>query len=431
MTPWNYTTADGSVTVEERVARNRVLYLWWRDAGNWRKKSLSRGCRGDRGALMADVVQWAKEQADKKAAELMLSIGKVDGSPKKPLTLEGSAAVLVDTTRGKYPHDTPHRRELLRALTFAVSVVGGSKTWDSFDVDDYKAVWRSKIQQALRSTKATHSTAKGHGAALSIVKSLVAIASALREGKRIQHSSAHPPKKWREQIAVDWQGFANSDRPPKRFQPRHTPDEMLKLLRECDRVDPRFGLLLYLGAELRLGQVARARRSDLKVDGSLLETPGSGKKEGAKVDLTDGMVRKLSHAFDTWLSTLERRYQADGVDYYLFPAGRAVHKIGGNWDPKSLDGQEPVSREWVLKHFHLCEDAAGVRRLKGRGAYGVKRQAVDKALEEGISDDAVMNLGGWTSSRMPREVYRDKQIRHGAKEARAQRARIRGESKEQ
>lgn len=66
--------------------------------------------------------------------------------------------------------------------------------------------------------------------------------------------------------------------------------------------------------------------------------------------------------------------------------------------------------------------------MPGRGAYGVKRAAVDAAKAEGISREGLKAHGGWTDTQMPDQVYADQELEAARREAAAVRARIRGEN---
>jgi len=67
------------------------------------------------------------------------------------------------------------------------------------------------------------------------------------------------------------------------------------------------------------------------------------------------------------------------------------------------------------------------RSVKGRGAYGLKRQSVDAAKAAGISREGLQRLGGWTDTQMPDRVYADQEADYARDEARQIRAKIRGE----
>jgi hypothetical protein len=71
-----------------------------------------------------------------------------------------------------------------------------------------------------------------------------------------------------------------------------------------------------------------------------------------------------------------------------------------------------------------------VTHIFGRGAYGIRRVAVDAAVERGISQDALKEHGGWTDTQMPERIYREQERLKAKAEARDVRASIRGEDLE-
>ena len=66
--------------------------------------------------------------------------------------------------------------------------------------------------------------------------------------------------------------------------------------------------------------------------------------------------------------------------------------------------------------------------MKGRGWYGVRRQAADEAKRQGISGEGLMQHGGWTDTQVPDAIYADQEAEYARAEAAAVRAEIRGES---
>ena len=80
-----------------------------------------------------------------------------------------------------------------------------------------------------------------------------------------------------------------------------------------------------LGAELRLGQVARARRRDLSSERRALTVQARGKRRGSVVHLTPGQWAAWEKAVGDggYLELLEQAHLAGTLaDYPLFPAGQ-------------------------------------------------------------------------------------------------------------
>lgn len=230
------------------------------------------------------------------------------------------------------------------------------------------------------------------------------------------------PAKWKEDLGVDWEQITGSEREYQPQRPRHTLDEMRKILHASRFIDPRFKLLLALGAELRLGQVAKARRSDLNCEAGTFEVPGKRKKGGAKIELTTGQARAVDEALRGYLSDLE----ATGENYQLFPQGQLPG--GRSGAPRAAERHrnvKPIDRRSILRWFRRAEARAGIKHVKGRAAYGIRRVAVDEAKTRGASRDAVKAGGGWKDMQVPDKLYTDPEL--GVAEAREIRASIRGE----
>jgi len=68
-----------------------------------------------------------------------------------------------------------------------------------------------------------------------------------------------------------------------------------------------------------------------------------------------------------------------------------------------------------------------VPKVKGRAAYGLKRQSIDAAKAAGISREGLQRLGGWVDTQMADQVYADQEAGYARDEARDVRAKIRGE----
>ena len=70
---------------------------------------------------------------------------------------------------------------------------------------------------------------------------------------------------------------------------------------------------------------------------------------------------------------------------------------------------------------------AGIASVPGRGAYGLRRAAVDAAKALGISREALKEHGGWADTQIPDRIYADQEAEFARDEARAVREQIRGE----
>lgn len=206
-----------------------------------------------------------------------------------------------------------------------------------------------------------------------------------------------------------------------------------------------------LGAELRGGQVIRARRSDLDLEVDTVKVRGRGRKRGTVVKLTRGQRGAVDRALAGYLAPLEGK----ALDYPLFPAGKLVGRkaIGGDvvrTDAETASGvrrrghqvivteplraqlaqseAKPLNRSTLDGWFMEAEAIAGVAHVKGRSWYGLRRVFLDAATDEGLSREGLQEHGGWADNQVPDQIYRDKEREKARTEARDVRARNRGEA---
>ncbi len=165
-------------------------------------------------------------------------------------------------------------------------------------------------------------------------------------------------------------------------------------------VDPRAELAVELGAELRLGQVAESRRSQLDLTRlpmapyGTLTVHGKKNKKGETLALTEAQRVAVDRALDTLLAKAEAAYDpADPrTDYHLLPGGKLVQ---GAADVERAR-RTHITRDALRHAFHALEVAAGISPVLGRGWYGLRRISSDTAPQY-TSDSRVLDkLGGWT-----------------------------------
>jgi integrase len=409
------------VTVYEELTRGGTLYLRWRQDGNWKKRSLRRSLRTVRGAIDPEIRDWAKAQAAAQYARLVAGVPDAEREPIAPLTIAQGLAAAIDPTTGKYPTDTPHRREVIRELTRAIEEWGGHTAWEVIKRADLRRLWRRRIltlraddEDGLRGAEIT-------------VQRVLAVAAWLRDEELIPVGACVAARKWKTELRADWLELTGERALPDPKRPRHTLDEMRKIIAKAAEVDPRFELLMALGAEQRLGQVLRGRRPDLSLEHATLTVRGKHHKKGTVEHLTAGQMVVVRRALTTgYLRELERA----APDYPLFPAGQLK---GGRkmTDPVATVARhataEHISRSVIDDWFHDAEARAEVPRVPGRAAYGLRRQAVDAAKGFGISREGLQQHGGWVDTQMPDRIYADQEADYARDEARDVRAKIRGE----
>ncbi len=425
MEPWQHSEGQVPfvVTAYERATKGSVVYLRWRvrDAAgdtNWAHKSLGKVLRDGRGRILEAVAQEAIAAARKKHAEL-LAAQPLPVRAERLSLAEGMALYLRPDT-GKYPAPTAHRKEVERSARYVAAMLGADRTWASIKLEDLRRVWRQRIQELRRDGE------RGCRGAEITVSRVLTLAAWLRAEGHIGPLACIVPRTWNQDLRTDWRLIAQQATEYAPYQPRHTVEEMRKILAVAAQVDPRFDLLVQLGAEQRLGQVARARRQDLDLDAApaRFRVPGMGHKRGPTLYLTDGQVTAVRRALGGYLAELE----ATGEDYPLFPQSQLV---GGRKGTPHATARHllrrPVGDRTIGEWFNAAEQLAGIAHVPGRGYYGMRRAGVDGAKAEGISREGLKEHGGWTDSQVPDQIYADREAAAPREEARAVRARIRGE----
>lgn len=421
------------VTVYEEVARKGCLYLRWRSGGNWKRRSLQRPLRTPRGRIDSDIQKWALQQAEAQYARLVSGVPVEERAPTSPLTIARGLERILDPATGKYPVDSPHRREVEREFKRAIKHLGGDTPFESIKRRDIRSLWRWRIRE-LRSELHPDTRLPLYdglrGSEITIAR-LLAVAAWLRDEELIPLGACALPRTWKEELRKDWLELTESRALPTVKRPRHSLDEMRRIMAKAGEVDPRLELALTLGAELRLGQVIRARRADINIDHATFTVYGRGHKHGEVVLLTKNQQAVVRHHLTKGYL---RELEAEAADFPLFPAGSLIGarpKDPSKADPhatvrKHLDAKS-LGKDVLDGWFREAEALAEVPHIPGRGGYGIKRQSVDAAKASGISREALQKLGGWRTTQMPDQIYADQEATYAREEARDVRAKIRGE----
>ena len=412
------------VVAEERLDRDRVVYLrWWS------------GTRWARSATGLKVWSTSKEELVDAKVKAVTSLMKAkhrdlrnDISPKvitkAPLTIPDAIPLVKHTTRGLYPLDSSHRREVLRELSRAAAILGEEKTWNDMTPSDLAQVYRDRAEAILNQGKGKVGR---RGAEISVAR-LLTVAEWLRGENLIEQTACRVQHKWRSMLGSELEAKLDTEILPAR--PRHEVPDIRKLLDVAGLVDPRLALALELGTELRLGQVLRARRSDLALNTGRFTVRGRGRKAGTVVELIPTQLAAVRAALAGHLAPLENLYKTGEIkDYPLFPSGQMT---GGRRDVQSAicrpsqAGAPPIHRRAVLVWFHEAERLAGIPEVRGRGWYGLRRASVDGAKDAQISPDGLKQFGGWSGTEVPDQIYAERQSKRSIKEASTVRAKIRG-----
>jgi integrase len=414
--PWSYSVGDlpHKVTVLELPERGHRLYLRWRNqrTKNWGHRSLKKMLRTPSGRIQKDVERWAIQEARQKHEELLNHLSPVERHRAAPLTLAQATALMQDRDRGCYPKDTPHRREVLKAMADAIRIWGGERTFASIGKADIRELGRRRARELRQ---------QGHvgvrGAEITVGR-LLAVAQWLRDEGHIEEGQCLPESQWKKKLREELEA-------PEPHRPRYTLEEMRALIRNAPLIEPRYGLLIVLGAELRLGQVRKQRRSDLDLEAGTFTVRGRGKKRGAVVHLTPGQRAVVGACLTGgYLRDLE----ALAIDYPLFPQGQLRGGRKGMGTARATQAQaDPVTATAIRQWHGRNEEACHIEHLPGRGPYGIRRQAVDATVEGGASRDELKEIGGWSDTQVPERIYRDQESKAARDGAKTIRARIRGE----
>jgi integrase len=326
-----------------------------------------------------------------------------------------------DPRTGLYPVRTRHSREVACALVHAARIWGKELPWDVVDRARLRMLGRTRVDEIR-----AQSARAGYRGAEVVVQRVLTVASWLRDEGKIASDACLVPRRWKDDLRDYWRQVSKQST-PEPLRPRHTLKEMRKIIAAAPAVDPRLALLLAFGAELRLGQVRRCRRTDLSVEHKTLTVRGAGKKKGTVVMLTSGQWAAWERATTEggYLSRLERELP----DYPLFPRGQLPggRKGRGVAEPDRHGAADPIEDTAIRKWFRDAEDEAGVQHVNGRGAYGLRRIAVDAAKALGISREGLQAHGGWTDSQVPDSIYADQEMTYARAEAARIHAKIRGE----
>jgi len=403
------------VTAFENPAKAGTVYLRWRVNNNWKKKSLGAKLRDGRGRVVVTVRRAALLAAEEQYERLT---GKraPEATTGPALTIEQAWPIVSHPQTGLYPVLTRYAAEVARSLAHAGRIWGASTEWNAIDRAHLRMLGRTRVDE-IRARGLT-----GYRAAEATLGHVLAVAAWLRDEERIAISACVAPKGWKTQLREYWRQVAPPGATPKPQRPRHSLDEMRALLKIAGDVDPRLALLMAFGAELRLGQVRLCRRTDVSAEHKTLTVHDAGHKHGTVVELTRGQWAAWEVATNDggYLSDLEGGAMAD---YYLFPAGRLVK---GQATARNCE-RGPIDRSAIRAWFDEAEELAGIAHVAGRGAYGLRRVAVDTAKAFGISREGLKQQGGWQDSHIPDAIYAEQDSASARKEAADIRRRIRGE----
>jgi integrase len=187
---------------------------------------------------------------------------------------------------------------------------------------------------------------------------VLAVGPWLRDEQLIAPTAALRWKRLDEEFATD----AGEHTPAR---PRYTREEYRALFTSAWKADERYGLAYALGAEYRIGQLIRAKRSHLDRANGRLTIPGSGKKRGSVVLFTPQQRADVERVLSTgYLAGLEAALLAEEItDYALFPGGHFAHDADGN----------------LVSRAEYARTSIAVRFAAGIGSRRISRTSMGRA----------------------------------------------------
>lgn len=409
---WQYTVGDvpHRLTAFERADKGNAIYTRVWDGKRYAaRRALCGPIRNDAGKIIPEKEVEAQQLAIRRQKEVASGV-EADDVRGGPLTLAAGFRRVLDRRDGKYPTDTPHRRQVVRASRLILDVLGRDLLWENVRHRHYRTIWRHMAR--------VHVAEGDYGLRYAEVacSALRSASHWLQQEGLLEPGLALPAPGWKDALHADWQAITES--PPHRPEkPRYTEAEALALWRTVPQMDPRLELAMEIGAELRLGQVIRVRRSDVLPSpcgrwriGTVV-VHGRGKKLGETIVLTMRQRHVLTRAL-LWgvLALPEAAYRAGEIDdYYLISSGkthaakdhrgRSVRRVRVHMAASHLD-RRALGRMW-----ERLEEAAGIEHVDGRLWYGMRRHQADRAEAlEGVAARVKNRMGGW-SKTSTREEY--------------------------
>lgn len=406
---WRYTVGEVPVqlTAHERADRGNAIYTRIWDGKRYlpgEKKKLCGSIRDARSKIVPDMEVAAQKLAIERQRAKVAGIDTATGGP---LTLSEGFRRLLHKREGKFAGGSTWRKDIDRVSKVIVLALGGDTLSRDIRHMHYRKLWRYIVAEHVRANVAGK-VRFGPRQAEIIVGALRSTMVWLQQEGHIEAGVGLPAPNWKQAMRSEWETETN--RPLKSAKkPRYTVAENVKLWGAMPHADPRIATVAQIGAELRIGQVARSRRTDVHPHHGFrigaVEVHGRGKKRGAMVVLSMQERHALTRAMlRGHLAELERAFRAGEIeDYYLITGGRLRTIDGVLRSPVERAG-EAWGRTGLRKGWRKLEQIADVEHVDGRLWYGLRRLSADLA-EDVESDARVLNAqGGWTHTAT-REGY--------------------------
>lgn len=309
------------------------------------------------------------------------------------MTLREAIELVLNSEEGKYIGESDWRKNVEHHLGQALRIIG-----DLEDVTELRNLHYRKLWCHLAAAHVADPSKSGPRAAEMIVGSLRGAMIWLAQWEHIPPNTGLPVPGWKRVMQEEWVRITGKPIPPAR-KPRYTVAETARLWAALPKADPRLAVAVTIGAERRLGQVIRCRRSDIfEYDGHVLggiRIHGRGKKRGGTNIFTTSEREVMSAAMSTGvLSDLECAYQLKEIPDYILTSGGYLAK--GKAQIKNA--LRPMGKSALRTYWRELETIADVEHIEGRGWYGLRRISAD--LAEDVEGDArvLCDIGGWDNN---------------------------------
>lgn len=412
------------MTAYERPNRGNTVWLRWGWGGGAPKqRATTLKLRDDAGQVLA--AREADALAMLALAAAALARGEDPGDALHPAAAPAQIgemrlrqgfdrALEIESGRGHYTTKTEHWKQAVVYSDDLCEILGADTLWRTVTEDTAAQVWRKYAGwHAVGATRKVRQgdgwqiyPKGGHDAARRSVWWLYVVAK--RVARAEQRVAPDPPRDMRGNLADIWVKMTGKTTDPACA--RFTDDEVAALLARLPAADPRLRLALGLALESRLGQVIRGMRSHLDIrpgagalGHGILTIHGQRKKRGTFIDLTVGQRADVDAAMAKggMLAKLEIDYLAIGKDYPLFPGGRVP--LNGEVRHTATTSWTPTGLRCAMLDLQI---AAGVAIIAGRGVYGLRRWAADRA-EDFETDERALNVITSHAHTRTRRGYQD------------------------
>ena len=424
MNTWKRTVgARPTLILEEREDRGLQVYArWWCPVTQaWRRRATGLTVRP---ALGADVDPTLEMEAVAVGVRLY---AEVQAAGASAAATRATIREVLDTYLESETEGLSHRyrQDLRRAAALIEEALGVSTPWARVTTAKVAEIWRGLAQRS--------SDGRGRRWAVRVAEVAWRVGAwAELQGLAVAGGGLRPPHGWRGLVARDFRRLAGVE-PQEPARPRYSHAELRMLWDVLDQADPRLRLAVVGlgGGELRLGQVARTRRSNLDltlgrgVHGlGTVRVLGRGRKQGVEVSLDAPARRAVEEALvEGFLSILEGAYREGAIDDYpLVPGG----PMSDGKVPLAPASTRPISPSTLRRMYRAWERMAGVPTKEGRGWHAYRRAAVDAAVDLHGDPEVLARVGAWSAhSDVRARIYRARSDERVAVEAEKVRARLR------